>query len=334
MCHLLSQTSEDNCKLFTVYLKTGIPLDVTFLAGARLDGDPPPRSRGGRTQSAEGRRDTRQPRARPSPADPPSPAVLAFAQSGVSRGRRKIFTPRVGPECGGQRSSRLCLFLPRLIRKETPRPPLLYTPQPKALRQVTRVRGGNRRVARPAAKLGAPTSREVSGPPPPPHPPPPAEAPAAPAMAALRRLLWPPPRAQRLRARLTIPAPGPWGRPAGTAPGPPGRPFSCREVSIEGCGGGGLEAAAGAGGSAPGRGRRGSGRPGATVRDPCRADSARAAGARPRRARGCRARRTRLAAGGYFPSRSPLPRRRYVRGAPARAWAGRQVTPGVVTARC
>ncbi|XP_054988609.1 calcium uptake protein 3, mitochondrial isoform X3 [Sorex araneus] len=39
-------------------------------------------------------------------------------------------------------------------------------------------------------------------------------------MAALRRLLWPPPR---------LPCPGPWGRPAGIAPAAPGRPFSCRE---------------------------------------------------------------------------------------------------------
>ncbi|XP_055969950.1 calcium uptake protein 3, mitochondrial isoform X3 [Sorex fumeus] len=39
-------------------------------------------------------------------------------------------------------------------------------------------------------------------------------------MAALRRLLWPPPR---------LPGPGPWGRPAGVAPAGPGRPFSCRE---------------------------------------------------------------------------------------------------------
>uniref|UniRef100_A0A8C6W9D5 Mitochondrial calcium uptake family, member 3 n=1 Tax=Nannospalax galili TaxID=1026970 RepID=A0A8C6W9D5_NANGA len=43
-------------------------------------------------------------------------------------------------------------------------------------------------------------------------------------MAALRRLLWPPPR-------LSPPQPflAPWGRPAGTAPGLPGRPFCCRE---------------------------------------------------------------------------------------------------------
>ncbi|XP_053434708.1 calcium uptake protein 3, mitochondrial isoform X2 [Nycticebus coucang] len=43
-------------------------------------------------------------------------------------------------------------------------------------------------------------------------------------MAALRKLLWPPPR-------LSAPQPflGPWGRPAGTAPGLPGRPFCCRE---------------------------------------------------------------------------------------------------------
>ncbi|XP_075412877.1 calcium uptake protein 3, mitochondrial isoform X2 [Tenrec ecaudatus] len=47
-------------------------------------------------------------------------------------------------------------------------------------------------------------------------------------MAALRRLLWPPPR---LSSPLSLhqPFPGPWGRPAGVAPSPPGRCFSCRE---------------------------------------------------------------------------------------------------------
>ncbi|XP_032144246.1 calcium uptake protein 3, mitochondrial isoform X3 [Sapajus apella] len=47
-------------------------------------------------------------------------------------------------------------------------------------------------------------------------------------MAALRRLLWPPPR---LPPPLCSHQPllGPWGRPAGNAPGLPGRPFSCRE---------------------------------------------------------------------------------------------------------
>uniref|UniRef100_A0ABI7YEQ1 EF-hand domain-containing protein n=1 Tax=Felis catus TaxID=9685 RepID=A0ABI7YEQ1_FELCA len=45
-------------------------------------------------------------------------------------------------------------------------------------------------------------------------------------MAALRRLLWPPPR---LPPPPHHPFPGAWGRPAGIAPGPPGRPFSCRE---------------------------------------------------------------------------------------------------------
>ncbi|XP_004696231.1 calcium uptake protein 3, mitochondrial isoform X1 [Echinops telfairi] len=47
-------------------------------------------------------------------------------------------------------------------------------------------------------------------------------------MAALRRLLWPPPR---LSSPLSPhqPFPGPWGRPAGVAPSPPGRCFSCRE---------------------------------------------------------------------------------------------------------
>ncbi|XP_064224706.1 calcium uptake protein 3, mitochondrial isoform X8 [Aotus nancymaae] len=47
-------------------------------------------------------------------------------------------------------------------------------------------------------------------------------------MAALRRLLWPPPR---LPPPLCFHQPllGPWGRPAGNAPGLPGRPFSCRE---------------------------------------------------------------------------------------------------------
>lgn len=50
---------------------------------------------------------------------------------------------------------------------------------------------------------------------------------AAPAMAALRRLLWPPPR---LSPTLGPQQPflSPWGRPAGTAPGLSGRPF-CRE---------------------------------------------------------------------------------------------------------
>ncbi|XP_023074942.2 calcium uptake protein 3, mitochondrial isoform X1 [Piliocolobus tephrosceles] len=47
-------------------------------------------------------------------------------------------------------------------------------------------------------------------------------------MAALRRLLWQPPR---LPPPLCAHQPllGPWGRPAGAAPGLPGRPFSCRE---------------------------------------------------------------------------------------------------------
>ncbi|XP_058525853.1 calcium uptake protein 3, mitochondrial isoform X3 [Ochotona princeps] len=47
-------------------------------------------------------------------------------------------------------------------------------------------------------------------------------------MAALRRLLWPPPR---LGSPLAPHQPflGPSGRPAGTVPGLPGRPFSCRE---------------------------------------------------------------------------------------------------------
>ncbi|XP_065374982.1 calcium uptake protein 3, mitochondrial isoform X6 [Macaca fascicularis] len=47
-------------------------------------------------------------------------------------------------------------------------------------------------------------------------------------MAALRRLLWPPPR---LPPPLCAHQPllGPWGRPAGAAPGLPGRPFSSRE---------------------------------------------------------------------------------------------------------
>ncbi|XP_024107425.3 calcium uptake protein 3, mitochondrial isoform X3 [Pongo abelii] len=47
-------------------------------------------------------------------------------------------------------------------------------------------------------------------------------------MAALRRLLWPPPR---LSPPLCAHQPllGPWGRPAGTTLGLPGRPFSSRE---------------------------------------------------------------------------------------------------------
>ncbi|XP_019520335.1 PREDICTED: calcium uptake protein 3, mitochondrial [Hipposideros armiger] len=47
-------------------------------------------------------------------------------------------------------------------------------------------------------------------------------------MAALRRLLWPPPRLPPPPSPHH-PLPGPWGRPVCTAPGPPGRPFSCRE---------------------------------------------------------------------------------------------------------
>ncbi|XP_053756888.1 calcium uptake protein 3, mitochondrial isoform X5 [Panthera pardus] len=47
-------------------------------------------------------------------------------------------------------------------------------------------------------------------------------------MAALRRLLWPPPRLPPPPSPHH-PFPGAWGRPAGIAPGPPGRPFSCRE---------------------------------------------------------------------------------------------------------
>ncbi|XP_034503432.1 calcium uptake protein 3, mitochondrial isoform X3 [Ailuropoda melanoleuca] len=47
-------------------------------------------------------------------------------------------------------------------------------------------------------------------------------------MAALRRLLWPPPRLPP-PPYPHHPFPGPWGRPAGLALGPPGRPFSCRE---------------------------------------------------------------------------------------------------------
>ncbi|CAH6787228.1 Micu3 [Phodopus roborovskii] len=51
-------------------------------------------------------------------------------------------------------------------------------------------------------------------------------------MAALRRLLWPPPR---LSPPLGPQQPflSPWGRPAGTAPGLSGRPFSCREEDEE-----------------------------------------------------------------------------------------------------
>ncbi|XP_071466523.1 calcium uptake protein 3, mitochondrial isoform X5 [Marmota flaviventris] len=47
-------------------------------------------------------------------------------------------------------------------------------------------------------------------------------------MAALRRLLWPPPR---LPPTLSPHQPflGPWGRPAGPAPGLSGRPYSCQE---------------------------------------------------------------------------------------------------------
>ncbi|KAM5173917.1 calcium uptake protein 3, mitochondrial isoform 3-T4 [Callospermophilus lateralis] len=47
-------------------------------------------------------------------------------------------------------------------------------------------------------------------------------------MAALRRLLWPPPR---LPPTLSPHQPflGPWGKPAGPAPGLPVRPFSCQE---------------------------------------------------------------------------------------------------------
>ncbi|XP_007955025.1 calcium uptake protein 3, mitochondrial-like, partial [Orycteropus afer afer] len=47
-------------------------------------------------------------------------------------------------------------------------------------------------------------------------------------MAALRRLLWPPPR---FPPQLSPhqPVPGLWGRPAGITPTPTGRPFSCRE---------------------------------------------------------------------------------------------------------
>ncbi|XP_052608029.1 calcium uptake protein 3, mitochondrial isoform X2 [Peromyscus californicus insignis] len=47
-------------------------------------------------------------------------------------------------------------------------------------------------------------------------------------MAALRRLLWPPPRLPPTLAPQQ-PFLSPWGRPAGTAPGLSGRPFSCRE---------------------------------------------------------------------------------------------------------
>ncbi|XP_044243484.2 calcium uptake protein 3, mitochondrial isoform X2 [Ursus arctos] len=47
-------------------------------------------------------------------------------------------------------------------------------------------------------------------------------------MAALRRLLWPPPRLPP-PPYPHHPFPGPWGRPAGLALGPPCRPFSCRE---------------------------------------------------------------------------------------------------------
>ncbi|XP_076409624.1 calcium uptake protein 3, mitochondrial isoform X3 [Peromyscus maniculatus bairdii] len=47
-------------------------------------------------------------------------------------------------------------------------------------------------------------------------------------MAALRRLLWPPPRLSPTLAPQQ-PFLSPWGRPAGTAPGLSGRPFSCRE---------------------------------------------------------------------------------------------------------
>ncbi|XP_036750205.2 calcium uptake protein 3, mitochondrial isoform X2 [Manis pentadactyla] len=79
-----------------------------------------------------------------------------------------------------------------------------------------------------AANLRAPTSREVSEPPSTPRRPLLALVRAAPAMAALRRLLWPPPRLPPPPSAHQ-PFPGPWGRPAGIAPGPPGRPFSRRE---------------------------------------------------------------------------------------------------------
>ncbi|XP_032184848.1 calcium uptake protein 3, mitochondrial isoform X2 [Mustela erminea] len=47
-------------------------------------------------------------------------------------------------------------------------------------------------------------------------------------MAALRRLLWPPPRLPPPPCPHHL-FPGLWGRPAGVAPSPAGRPFSCRE---------------------------------------------------------------------------------------------------------
>ncbi|XP_036313433.1 calcium uptake protein 3, mitochondrial isoform X2 [Pipistrellus kuhlii] len=52
-------------------------------------------------------------------------------------------------------------------------------------------------------------------------------------MAALRRLLWPPPRLPPAPAPHH-PLPGPWGRPVGTAAGPPGRPAPCRGEEEDG----------------------------------------------------------------------------------------------------
>ena len=200
---------------------------MTFLAGREADGDPPPRSRGGGPSQRRGAGTPWQPRARPSPADPGCRLrCWVFAQSGVSGGRRKIFmTAGLGRECRAEEQP----VVPPPQAYSQPEIPLLYTPQPKALRQVTPVRGCNLRIAlsqprssahRLLARFRAPLRPLIR--------PLLAEAPAAPAMAALRRLLWPPPRLPP-PCSPHHPAPGPWGRPAGTAPGPPGRPFSCRE---------------------------------------------------------------------------------------------------------
>ena len=131
----------------------------------------------------------------------------------------------------------------------------------------------------------------------------------------------------------------PWavGAACGDSPGPSGPALLLPGGGRGGCGGGGLEAAAAlAGAELRCRGRRGSGRPGVlpAVRGPqgrLRAGGGPLAplGQRGRRARGPARRRGAV----------PHPGRRCQGdgtcvGAPARAWAGRQVTPGVKTARC
>lgn len=131
-----------------------------------------------------------------------------------------------GPQSGPRASEPLGIEARKPERRRRPSQPASQPARPQP-------------VARSGVALGPLLalhfSRDLGAPRPPLPPPslPPsrapsdrARAPGAPAMAALRRLLWPPPRLPPPPPLLSPhPVPGPWGLPAA----PPGRPFSCRE---------------------------------------------------------------------------------------------------------